>query len=135
MRKGLIVLVAELIDTYYSVDRVRALLRLYPYLLDAQPPTDPELRGLAHKTFGPDGWKAEAAAKRADIWRGIVWLEQRSPEAAYILRANIAVGLPLRNLEGYIRRYFHRDVTYETIRCWKDDGLTMMSWYLCHGDA
>ncbi|HMM41928.1 MAG TPA: hypothetical protein PKA95_08510, partial [Thermomicrobiales bacterium] len=110
-------------ESYYTPERVRALLRLYPYLADSQPPRDPELGRLARATFGPGGWREEAASKRADIWRAIVWLEQRDWRAAYAVRAYYCVGLPLAVVASYVAR---ADATgheyhHETIRRWTID--------------
>ena len=118
-------------DTYYSPSRVRDLLRLYPYLLDTSPPRDPDMQEIIRRVIGPSGWKEEAICKRADIFRGIVWLEKRSPEAAYILRGYFCVGLPLRALESYIEREFHRQISHETVRRWRDDAVQLVSDFLC----
>ena len=122
-------------DVYYTVSRVTALLRLYPYLADSRPPKDPELAGIAKRAFGPGGWGEEAQCKRADIYRAILWLHERSPEAAYVIRANVIVGLPLRAARDYLMRVSGCDIHHETVRRWKIDGIIMMSGYLRDGEV
>ena len=117
-------------DTYYTKERVISLLRLYTYLLDLKPPKDPEMGAVALRVFGPGGWREDAMNKRADIKKAKEWLEQRSPEAGFIVRAYYSVGLPLRALEPYLAKEFGKPVSYETIRRWRDDGVQLMSDYL-----
>lgn len=121
----------RLFDDFYTPSRVRDLLRLYVYLGDSRPPRDPEMDPIIKRVFGPSGWREEAAAKRADIYNALVWLEQRSMEAQYTIRAYYCVGLSLRVIQGYIEREFHRSISHETVRRWRDDGVELMSDYLC----
>lgn len=112
-------------DRYYSPDRVRDLLRLYPYLLDRHPPADPDLVLPLRRALGPGGWREEAMARRADIARALAWLaEERDWRAACTLRACYAVGLPLRAIAAYL------GVHHETVRRWRDDGIELLAWYL-----
>ena len=73
--------------------------------------------------------------KRADIWRGICWLEAIDQRAAYTVRATVAVGLPLRAVQDYVFRAFGYRPSHETVRCWKNDGLVMMAGYLQRGET
>ena len=114
-------------ENYYSPERVIALLRLYPYLLDSRPPKDPELAGLARRAFGPSGWREEAAAKRADIWNAIKQLEQRDWRAAYCVRAYYAVGLSLTATASYLARQCGREYHHSTIRELMDAGIDWMA--------
>lgn len=121
-------------DAYvYTPERVRALLTLYPYLLDSAPPREPRMEKLSQRVFGPGGWREEAAAKRADIYRALVWLEGRDWRAAYCLRARYAVGLPLRDIAGYLARHDGGSYHLDTIRRWSEDGLALMAGYLNNG--
>jgi len=124
---------ARVVETYYTPERVRALLRLYPYLGDTRPPKDdPELAGLARRVFGPGGWREEAATKRADIERVVVWLETVDWRAAYIVRAYYCVGLPLSAAAAYLSRADASGRVYhpETIRRWATDSLGLMARHL-----
>lgn len=114
-------------ESYYTPDRIRALLRLYPYLTDAKPPTDPELAGIARRVFGPGGWREEAAAKRADIWNAIVALEARDWRAAYAVRARFAVGLSLNDIAAYVARHDGHHYHHSTIGAWLDAGIDWMA--------
>ncbi len=117
-------------ESYYTPDRIRALLRLYPYLTDAKPPTDPELAGIARRVFGPGGWCEEAAAKRADIWNAVVYLEQVDWRAAYAVRAYYCVGLPFTDVAADLARHDGHQYHHETIRRWTVDGLQLMAQHL-----
>ena len=119
------------IDDFYSPDRIRDLLKFYPYLGDSRPPSDPELAQLAKRMFGPDGWHTEAIAKRADIYRALVWLERRSVEMQYVIRAAYCVGLEIADIMPYVRTHLRSDATEATVADWRDDGIQMMSDYLC----
>ena len=114
-------------ETYYTPARVRLLLRLYPYLLDARPPSDPELAGIARRVFGPGGWREEAAAKRADIYQAIVTLEQRDWRVAYCIRARFAVGLSLTATASYLARHCGREYHHSTIGELIDAGIDWMA--------
>lgn len=115
------------VETFYTPDRVRSLLRLYPYLLDSRPPRDPELGRLAKSTFGAGGWREEAAAKRADIFQAIVKLEQRDWRAAYCVRARFAVGLSLNDIASYVARHEGHRYHHSTIGDWIDAGIDWMA--------
>lgn len=119
------------IDDYYSPARVRDLLRLYVYLSDSRPPRDPEMSGLVRRMFGPDGWHTEAMAKRSDIYRALVWLERRSVEMQYVIRAAYCVGLEIADIMPYVRSHLRSDATEAIVADWRDDGIEMMSAYLC----
>lgn len=114
-------------DSYYSPERVKALLRLYPYLADSKPPTDPELAGLSRKVFGPGGWREEAAVKRADISSALDWLTQRDWRAAYCVRSVYCVGLPLRAVASYLERADGSAYHAETVRRFVSDALPLMA--------
>lgn len=118
-------------DEFYTPNRVRDLLRLYVYLLDSRPPRDAEMTGLVQQMFGSDGWQTEAIAKRADIYRALVWLERRSVEMQYVVRAAYCVGLEVADIMPYVRKYLHTDATETMIADWRDDGVELMSDYLC----
>lgn len=119
-------------ERYYTAPQVRLLCMLYPYLADSQPPSDPELAGIAAQVFGPGGWREEAMSKRADIKRAIEWLQARDERAAYCVRANVVVGLPLRAVAAYLCRLEEDGHTYnhETISRWVSDGITLMAAFL-----
>lgn len=115
---------------YYTRQRLLDLLRLYPYLLDAQPPKDPELQSSIKRVFGPGGWREEAAAKRADIQQAVLWLEGRDWRAAFIVRACYIVGLSLRHASSYLEREHRVYASHETVRRWKKDSIDLMADYL-----
>lgn len=117
-------------DSYYTPERVRALLRLYPYLGDSRPPIDPELAGLSRRAFGPGGWREESMTKRADIGRALSWLAGRDWRAAYCVRARYCVGLPLRDIAGYLEREHGASCSHETVRQWTIDAIPLMARFL-----
>ena len=116
-------------DSYYSPQRLRFLLGLYPVLGYSKPPADPDMRAKVKAVFGDATW-TEASAKAADLERAIFWLQEREPRAAYAVRASYIVGLSLRDIQGYYRRVGIA-VSHETVNRWRKDGLELMSAYLC----
>lgn len=120
-------------DPYYTPERVRSLLYLYPYLGLSQPPRDPALAGLAKRLFGPDGWREEAMAKRADIGRALEWLAQLDWRAAVAVRAHYCVRLPLRDVAEYLAKQDGREYHHETIRRWAKDAVPLMARFLSGG--
>lgn len=125
---------ARVTETYYTPERVKALLRLYPYLGDSRPPTDPELAGIVRRVFGPSGWREEAMAKGADISRAFDWLAARDWRAAYCVRSHYCVRLPLRYVASYLAREDGHEYHHETIRRWTLDSLGLMAQFLNQGD-
>lgn len=119
------------LDDFYTPERVRDLLRLYVYLADSRPPRDADMSGLVRRMFGPDGWQTEAIAKRSDIYRALVWLQGRSVEMQYVVRCSYAVGLEVADILPYVRKYLHTDATEMMIANWRDDGIKLMSDFLC----
>lgn len=117
------------IDEFYTVDRVRHLLRIYPELGFSNPPDDPEVRRRVRRVIGDASW-TEASARAADIERAVHWLNERDWRAAYCVRASYIVGLSLRDIQGYYKRVgIH--VSHETVNRWRKDGLLLMVAYLC----
>lgn len=116
-------------DVYYTVQRLRWLLHLYPYLGYSKPPQDDEkVKVLVKRVFGRAGWE-EAAARAADIEQAVRWLNERDWRAAYCVRASYIVGLSEEDIAGYLARrgvVVHRS----TINRWKLDGLANMSAWL-----
>lgn len=121
------------VEKFYTPDRVRSLLRLYPYLGDSRPPTDPEMAGLARRVFGPGGWREEALAKRGDIGRALAWLAARDWRAAYCVRARYCVGLSLRDIASYLEREHGVSCSHETVRQWTIDAIPLMTLFLSGG--
>lgn len=116
------------IDPYYTPQRVRFLLSLYPYLGYSKPPADPDVRAKVKMVFGDATW-TEASAKAADIERALFWLNERDWRAAFAVRAHHIVGLSLRDIQSYYNRV-GVNVSHETVRRWQKDGLELLSGYL-----
>lgn len=117
-------------DAYYTVQRLRWLLHLYPYLGYSKPPQDDEqVRVLVRRVFGRAGWE-EAAARAADIEQAVRWLNDRDWRAAYCVRASFIVGLSTRDISRYLSSQ-GVTVSHETVNRWRKDGLELMSAYLC----
>lgn len=118
------------LDEYYTKQRVIDLLKLYPYLSDSRPPRDPEMDPIVKRNFSPSGWREEAATKRADIYSALLWLEKRSVEAQYVVRAYYCVGLSFHKIAPYMRERF-RPMSDDTIERLGKDGVQLMSDFLC----
>lgn len=120
-------------DPFYTEARVKHLLRLYPYLQDAKPPKDPDMQPAIRKAFGPGGWQEEAAVRRADIYRALVWLEERDPhrgwQVVYALRAYYAVQLPQSQVVKYLRgQGVH--ISQATVSRWCKDSIPLLAAFL-----
>lgn len=114
---------------FYSVERLKFLLAIYPTLGFSKPPKDPEIRVKITALFGEASW-AEASTKAADIERAIRWLNEKDWRAAYTVRASYIVGLSLRDIRDYLgRQGVH--VSHDTVNRWRKDGLVNMSAFLC----
>lgn len=115
---------------YYTKQRVKLLLMLYPYLLDSKPPQDPELAAISHRVFGPGGWKWEAATKRADIRAALDWLHTRDERAELAVRLYYCVGEGGRTMTTTeVAQAVHK--SQPTAWRWIDDGVSLMAWWLC----
>lgn len=117
-------------DTYYTLARVRELLKLYPVLAYSKPPKDPDVMVVVKRVIGDASW-TEAAAKAADIERAVRWLNERDWRAAFVIRATLIVGLSERDAKSYLDRVHGISVHHSTVHQWKKDGLVLMSAYLC----
>lgn len=113
---------------FYTVDRLKHLLRIYPVLGFSNPPDDPEVRRRVRRVIGDASW-TEASARAADLERAVRWLNDRDWRAAYAVRASYIAGLPLRDIQGYYSRIGVL-VSHETVNRWRKDGLALMSAYL-----
>ena len=116
-------------NLFYTVERLRFLLSIYPTLGFSQPPKDAEVRVKWARVTGEAPW-AEAAAKAADIERAIRWLNARDWRAAFVIRAIYIVGLTERDAQSYLKRQ-GEPASRSTIHRWKIDGLDLMSAFLC----
>lgn len=125
----MIAMPVERAENYYTIGRLRMLLKLYPVLGFSKPPQDPELHLRVQRAVGGASW-TEASAKAADIERAIRWLNDRDWRAAFVVRATCIVGLTERDARNYLRRS-GVEVSHVTVHRWKVDGLELMSAYLC----
>lgn len=117
------------VDQYYTVDRIKHLLRVYTVLGYSKPPDDPAMRARVRRAVGDASW-TEASARAADIERAVRWLNERDWRAAFVVRAVYIVGLSERDAQRYLIRHGVA-VHHSTVHQWKRDGLTLMSAYLC----
>lgn len=115
-------------DDYYTEQRLKDLLAVYDSLGYPRPPRDPELAGRVRRALGEAPW-AEAAARAADIQRGLRWLHERDWRAAFAIRAICIVGLTVSEATSYLHRH-GAQVSRTTVFRLKEDGLTNMAAYL-----
>src|SRR5690606_15347683 len=109
---------------FYTVDRLRFLLSIYPTLGFSQPPKDPEVRVKIMRLLGEASW-AEASVKAADIEQALRWLNAKKWEVAFVIRASCIVGLTQEVIKGYLARE-GVVVHPSTIGRWERDGLANM---------
>jgi hypothetical protein len=114
---------------FYTVDRLKHLLRIYPVLGFSNPPDDPEVRRRVRRVIGDASW-TEASARAADLERAVRWLNDRDWRAAFVIRAIYIVGLSERDARSYLERQGEL-VGTGTVHRWKVDGLELLSAYLC----
>lgn len=98
-------------DDRYTIKEVKALLALYPYMLDARPPKDPAMtRVLSSIRIN---WELDAAIRRAEISRALKELQNdRAPRIdsasgnvlQYVLRARFIVGIGYDHIASYLLR-------------------------------
>lgn len=113
---------------FYTQERVKFLLAIYPTLGFSKPPQDPDMRVKVSRVLKGASWE-EAAAKAADLERALQWLNDRDWRAAYVIRAIYVVGLSERDAMGYLQRQ-GVSVSSATVHRWKRDGLTNLCAYL-----
>jgi hypothetical protein len=107
-------------EDYYRPCRVRALLRLLPYLQESRPPTDPEMQQVANRVFGPGGWREEATAKFADLDGAIGKLMAIDVEMAEAVEA-FAFREPQRTTAQRM------GISTPTVRVRRDEGIWMIA--------
>lgn len=115
-------------DHYYTVQRVRWLLQLYPVLAYSKPPQDPDVQQRVQRITGDASW-TEAAAKAADIERAVLWLNDRDWRAAFVVRATLIRGKTEREARDLLAGHGVQ-VSHVTVHRWKADGLELISAYL-----
>lgn len=113
-------------DEYvYTPERVAALLRRLPYLLDQHAKTEDAPRARRQRT-SPAGWVEDQMAKRADIEQALWSL----PETTYrIVYLSYVADMSLREVADICK------VSHETVRRHKLAGVKRMARELGWQDA
>jgi len=118
--------VPDVPDDFYSPQRVRSLLRVYPYMDDRKTAQDPELAALMKKKPGTESYWEEVRCRRADLQRAIAWLWDQWGDRADVIRLHYIIGMTQTEIAKTQR--FHG--AQQSISRWCHTGTAMMADFL-----